>query len=81
MFHKIESVRPAGEYLLNVKFRDGESRRYDVAKLFDKWPVFQELKDGDLFSRVTVDTGGYGVSWNDRIDLSCDELYYQGEPS
>ena len=32
-----------------------------------------------LFEEVSVDQGGYGVSWNDDIDLSCDELFYEGK--
>jgi len=32
-----------------------------------------------LFEQVKVDTGGFGISWNDDIDLSCDELYINGK--
>jgi hypothetical protein len=28
-----------------------------------------------LFEQVKVDSGGFGISWNDDIDLSCNELY------
>lgn len=28
---------------------------------------------------VEVDAGGYGIIWNDDIDLSCDELFENGE--
>ena len=31
-----------------------------------------------LFEQVKVDSGGYGISWNDELDLSCNELYYNG---
>jgi hypothetical protein len=31
-----------------------------------------------LFEQVKVDTGGFGISWNDDIDLSCDELFDHG---
>lgn len=27
---------------------------------------------------VKADKGGYGISWNDEIDLSCDELWEIG---
>ena len=33
-----------------------------------------------LFEQVAVDVGGYGVSWNDEIDLACDELWENGVP-
>ncbi len=31
-----------------------------------------------LFKCVKVDAGGYGVSWNDEIDLSESELWLNG---
>ncbi|MDO4617167.1 MAG: DUF2442 domain-containing protein [Lachnospiraceae bacterium] len=27
---------------------------------------------------VSVDVGGYGIIWNDDLDLSCDELWERG---
>ena len=36
---------------------------------------FDQLKDKNLFFSVQVDVGGYGISWNDFIDLSEYELY------
>ncbi len=41
-------------------------------------PVFEELKDINLFSKVNVDVGGHGILWNDDMDLSCDELWENG---
>ena len=32
-----------------------------------------------LFGSVVVDQGGYGIIWNDDIDISCDELWANGE--
>lgn len=41
---------------------------------------FKELyRYPELFASVKVDEGGYGVIWNDELDLSCDELYTNGE--
>ena len=79
MFHKVRSVTPLPNYCLSVSFENGEIKQYDVSPLFEKWEVFQTLKEVDgLFEQVKVDTGGYGVSWNAEIDLACDELYYNG---
>ena len=33
-----------------------------------------------MFEDVEVDAGGYGISWNDDLDLSCDEIWEHGEP-
>ena len=33
----------------------------------------------ELYYSVSVDTGGYGIVWNDELDLSCDELFANGK--
>lgn len=76
MFHKVKEVKPLDEYILEVIFENNEIKYYDVKPLFEKWPAFANLKNiYGLFEQVKVDAGGYGISWNDEIDLSCDELY------
>ena len=78
-FHKVKEVKPLSDYMLDVKFVDGENKKYDVKPLFSKWEAFTALKTiQGLFEQVKVDMGGYGVVWNEYIDLSCDELYYGG---
>ena len=79
MFHKVKNVAALDNYLLSVSFVEGVTKIYDVKPLFKKWNVFNRLKEGHLFYDVQVDQGGYGVSWNDDIDLSCDELFHEGK--
>ena len=80
MFHKIKAVSPLPDFRLSVQFSEGVTKIYDVKPLFTKWEAFQTLRDSpEIFSDVAVDIGGYGVIWNDEIDLSCDELYAGGE--
>lgn len=79
MFHKIKSVSPLADFRLSVQFSEGITKLYDVKPLFEKIPAFGYLKDHpDEFSCVTVDVGGYGIIWNDELDLSCDELWEHG---
>ena len=79
MFHKIKNVFPLPDYKLSVQFAQGVTRIYDVAPLFEILPAFAALKnDPNQFSGVSVDVGGYGVVWNDDLDLSCDELWENG---
>lgn len=79
MFYKIKDVKPLKNYMLLVTFINGEVKEYDVKPLFDKWDTFKDLiYISGLFNQVKVDIGGYGISWNDDIDLSCNELYYNG---
>ena len=80
MFHKIKNVIPLSDYRLNVQFVEGITKIYDVKPLFNKWDIFKLLKtEHGLFESVEVDQGGYGIVWNDDLDLSCDELFYNGE--
>ena len=79
MFYRVQAVKPLEKYKLLVTFQNGETKNYDVKPLFDKWQAFKDLAYiNGLFQQVKVDAGGYGISWNDDIDLSCDELYYNG---
>ncbi len=79
MFHRVKEVNIMKDYILQITFQDGSEKYYDVSKLFSKWDIFQNLKTVvGLFEQVKVDKGGYGISWNDEIDLSCDELWENG---
>lgn len=79
MFHKIKNVAALPDYRLSVQFSEGVTKIYDVKPLFEKLPVFVALKDDvQTFYSVSVDIGGYGIVWNDELDLSCDELWEHG---
>jgi hypothetical protein len=79
MFYKVLSVAALPEYQLFVRFKNGETKQYDVKPLFREWTAFQALTYiAGLFEQVHVDGSGYGISWNDAIDLSCNELYENG---
>jgi hypothetical protein len=80
MFHRVKSVVPEKNFMLLVQFSEGITKQYDVSKLFEKWTAFQALKNTPgLFSCVHVDAGGYGISWNDDVDLECEELWDNGK--
>lgn len=80
MFHKVIKVETLQDYVLKVTFENNEIKYYDVKPLFTKWIAFQNLKSiKRLFNQVKVDTKGYGISWNDELDLSCNELYNNGK--
>lgn len=79
MFHKVKAVNALDDFHLNVQFAEGITKIYDASQLFDKWDAFNYLRDNpNLFNEVKVDVGGYGVIWNDELDISCDELYANG---
>lgn len=79
MFHRVNEVNVLPEFRLRVTFSDGVIKIYDVNQLMKKWEAFRVFKDvPDVFRDVQVDVGGYGIIWNDDLDISCDELYENG---
>lgn len=79
MFHKIKAVSALPDFRLSVQFSEGVTKIYDVKPLIEKWAMFKTFKKKpELFFGVTVDIGGYGIVWNDDVDISCDELYENG---
>ncbi|RJP21866.1 MAG: DUF2442 domain-containing protein [Candidatus Omnitrophota bacterium] len=76
-FPKIISVQPGENRCLFVAFENGTVKNYDCTPLFHT-DAFTPLKEKWFFKTVKVDVGGYGVSWNDEIDLSEAELWKNG---
>lgn len=74
---KIKNVAPIENYFLLVTFHNGITKKYDMKNWFSH-ASFLNLKDQALFNLVKVDIGGYGISWNDEIDLSEYELWTNG---
>ena len=80
MFHRIKEVKPIRNYILQVLFVDGTEKIYDMEPIFSELEIFNSIRiTTGLFEQVKVDTGGYGISWNEDIDLSCDELWNNGK--
>lgn len=79
MFHKVKSVAPLSNFTLSVQFSEGVTKLYDLKPLFERIPAFLYLNENSAeYDCVSVDVGGYGIVWNDELDLSCDELWENG---
>jgi hypothetical protein len=55
----------------------------DIKKIYDCSPLLTEdnyrvLAIDAIFKNVKADQGGYGISWNDEIDLAESELWING---
>jgi len=75
---RITAVKALPNRHLEVLFFNGTKKDYDCRMVMDK-PEFFMLRDEIFFNTVKVDTGGYGISWNDNVDLSEYELWTNGE--
>ncbi|MBQ3882266.1 MAG: DUF2442 domain-containing protein [Bacteroidales bacterium] len=79
MFHKAEKLEFREGTVLHLTFQEGKVKGYDMAVLFDKYPQLCALKDRALFLSGQLDVGGYGVVWNEDLDISAETIYEEGE--
>ena len=81
MFVKITSLATLPDYILLVGFSTDEYKKFDIKPLIKKYPPFKALVETEgLYEQAKIDVGGYGIVWNDYLDLSADGVYEQGIP-
>ena len=78
MMHKIKSVITKNDLIISATFFDGTVKEYSVDRLFNIYPQLKELENRELFNSVQVDAGGYGVSWNDDLELDAETIWEDG---
>jgi hypothetical protein len=75
----ITDVRALPDFMLFLKFSGGECRIFDVKPLFTHpkaGDTFSKLKTKrGLFEKVKLGTAGWGVVWDDTIDIGSEHLY------
>jgi hypothetical protein len=79
-YPKVKSVQPLKGKQLLVTFSNSVRKVYDCTPLL-RQEVYLKLSDEALFQNVRADQGGYGVSWDDEIDLAESELWINGLPA
>lgn len=78
MVHKISSIKTKENLIIVATFFDGTVKEYDIKNLFPVYPQLKTLENNKLFKGVQIDTGGYGISWNDDLDLDADTIWEDG---
>lgn len=79
MFNKIKSIELLPDFIIKAKFICNVQKLYDLKLLFDKYKVFNPLRDiKGLFAQAQIDCGGHGIVWNDDIDIDANEVWYNG---
>jgi hypothetical protein len=76
-YPRVESVAPLKGKRLLVTFEGGATKVYDCTPLLACAP-FKPLAEEALFRCARADAHGYGVVWNDDIDLAESELWENG---
>jgi hypothetical protein len=73
---RVTSVELLNDYMLELEFDNGEKGLFSM-KPYLEYPVFEPLKNYELFNRARV-TFGF-ISWNDDLDMSPDTLYLESK--
>lgn len=74
------AVKFLEDVTLEMTFQDGKVIRYDMSKMFNKYPQLEELRrNRELFINGRLDVGGYAVIWNDDLDFDATSIYDDGE--
>ena len=76
-YPKIRGVKPRHDNTLLVTFENGGQKVYDCTPLLQN-EVFRPLQDEAVFRCAHVGSHGYGVVWNDDIDLAESEVWLNG---
>lgn len=77
--YTIKSVKAKEKFILSIIFINGIIKEYDIKPLFDIFPQFKDFEtDPELFYQVKVDSGGYGIYWNDNLDLDANDIWEDG---
>ena len=80
MFYKITSLVALDDYILLIGFSNGEFKKFDLKPLMKKYSPFKDLETiPNLYKQVKIDIGGYGIVWNDYLDLDGTGLYEKCE--
>ena len=76
-YPRINYLEALPNYRLFLIFDNGEIKIYSLSERLES-PAFAPLKDEALFNTARLANGGYGVIWNDELDLSEYELWEKG---
>jgi len=74
---KIRHVKVLDDYIILIIFDNGTKKQYDFKSKLDMYPYIT-IKNPGVFKSVQIDAGGYGLSWNDEVDISEYELWTNG---
>ncbi|NJP09661.1 MAG: DUF2442 domain-containing protein [Leptolyngbyaceae cyanobacterium RU_5_1] len=74
---RICKAKAIDNHTLMIEFTNQEIKKYDVLHLLEN-PMFAPLCQPAFFKNLKVEPGGYGIVWNEDIDLSEYELWKNG---
>ena len=77
MFHEAVDLQFKDGTVIEVTFRDGMVKGYDMSALYDRYPQVRRLEDRKLFESGRLE-GFYLIIWDDEVDISTETVYESG---
>lgn len=74
---KIISAQVIDDRTLLIEFSQNQIKKYDISQLLSK-EMFAPLQNAGFFKNFKIEPGGYGLVWNEDIDISEYELWKNG---
>ena len=79
MLHRAIKIEYKKNASFELTFRTGEVKLLNMEKMFDTYPQLEALKDRKLFTSGKLSPGGYGVIWNEDLDIEAETIYEEGK--
>ncbi len=76
-YPRILKARAVDDFTLVVEFTNQELKKYDIHQLLNI-PMFSPLRQPAFFKNFEIAAGGYGIVWNEEVDISEYELWKNG---
>ena len=76
MFLHVTNARPLDGYRVEVCFDDGREGIADLTEALEG-PMFDALKDPDVFRKLRIDEELQTIVWPNGADLAPEYIYYQ----
>ena len=78
-FKPIKTISIIDGYTVLAFFKNGVAKVYDFEPLVNTFPPLKPLADDyELFKQIHLSPGGYGIIWNEEIDLAAEDVWYDG---
>ena len=74
---RICKAKTIDDRTLLIEFTNQEIKKYDISHLLENF-MFAPLRQPAFFKNFIIEPGGYGILWNEDIDLSEYELWKNG---
>lgn len=67
---KVKHITTLSDLKMLVEFNTGVIKLYDAHELLEKYDLCAPLKNPEIFGKAFVPHGGYGVIWDENMDIS-----------